>query len=84
MIFVPKYTVSYKGILRATGKPFEIDEKDEEEMSKHGDVVADKAVGEEKSDAIKTEKHKKLGRPKKAETKEVSQNGYTESPEKKN
>lgn len=84
MIIVPKYTVSYKGILRATGKPFEIDEKDEAEMSKHGSVVADNAVGEEKPDAIKTEKHKKPGRPKKAETKEVSQNGYTESPEKQN
>lgn len=38
MLFTPNYTVSYKGVYHRAGKPFEIDPKDREEMSKHGVV----------------------------------------------
>lgn len=36
MKFTPNYTVSYKGQFYPAGKPFEIDEKDADEMRRHG------------------------------------------------
>lgn len=40
MLFTPKYTVSYHGVFRRAGTPFEIEPGDAEEMSKHGTVEA--------------------------------------------
>lgn len=36
---IPKYTVSYRGIWYDAGRAFDIDEKDAEEMKKHGEVT---------------------------------------------
>lgn len=41
MKFTPAYNVSYKGAFHPAGKPFEIDEKDAEEMRQHGNVERD-------------------------------------------
>lgn len=84
MIFIPKYTVSYKGILRASGKPFEIDDVDTEEMSRHGCIVATEKGQENELKKEQSEKQRKPGRPKKTETKEVSFNECVGSPKKKN
>lgn len=38
---IPKYTVSYRCIWYDAGRAFDIDEKDAEEMKKHGEVVGE-------------------------------------------
>lgn len=82
MLFIPKYTVSYKGIFRAAGKPFEIDPKDENELSEHGRVVKDNKKSKENSETVIAEKTvKKAGRPKKTNPKEVTGNGHSEAAE---
>lgn len=39
MKFIPKYTVSYKGMFHVSGIAFEIDDADRTEMEKHGRVI---------------------------------------------
>lgn len=39
MKFIPNYNVMYKGVFRESDEMFEIDEKDVEEMSAHGEIV---------------------------------------------
>lgn len=38
---IPKYTVSYHGRWYDAGRAFDIDEKDAEEMKKHGEVTGE-------------------------------------------
>lgn len=38
MLFVPNYTVSYRGTFHPAGKAFEIDPIDSEEMKVHGTI----------------------------------------------
>ena len=44
MIFVPAYTVSYKGRFYFAGQPVRIDAKDKEEMSRHGRIEAESTL----------------------------------------
>lgn len=66
MKFTPKYAVSYHGVIRKAGIPFEIAEKDAEAMSLHGSFEAPVEV-QTKSEAEETTEpeKKKAGRPKK-------------------
>lgn len=43
MKLTPDYNVSYKGVFHPAGKPFEIDEKDADEMRRHGNIQKDAA-----------------------------------------
>lgn len=44
MIFVPAYTVSYKGRFYLAGQPVQIDAKDKEEMSRHGRIETESTL----------------------------------------
>ena len=49
MRFVPYYTVSYHGKFYRAGTEFDIDMKDADFMSKHGDVIGEKPFEEDKT-----------------------------------
>lgn len=40
---IPRYTISYRGRWHDAGRAFDIDEKDADEMKKHGEVVGEPA-----------------------------------------
>jgi len=68
MRFVSNYTVSYRGQFYSAGQPFEIDERDAEEMKEHGTVEIVEKISE--AEAIQEEgqeeqPQRRPGRPRK-------------------
>lgn len=58
---IPRYTVSYRGRWHDAGRAFDIDEKDAEEMKKHGEVIGEpvqKTVQESKPATSRSKKTK--------------------------
>lgn len=49
MKFTPSITVSYHGVFRDAGVPFDIDEKDADAMSRYGVVERDTDDGEKQT-----------------------------------
>lgn len=47
MEFTPDYTVSYRGVFHRAGTPFDIDEEDYAEMSRHGRVAPPKEAADQ-------------------------------------
>lgn len=73
MTFIPKYAVSYRGVIHKAGVPFEIDADDAADMTAHGEIVSGKAApesekepDESKDDEIVEQPVRKAGRPKKS------------------
>lgn len=67
MRIIPKYRVSYKGVFYEAGEEFQIENKDAEEMKRHGAVLGDPTPP--------TVEAKKPGRPRRVEH---GQSGETE------
>lgn len=44
MKFIPKYTVSYKGVWFCPGEVIKISPEDAEELKQHGEIIEDEPV----------------------------------------
>lgn len=60
MKFIPKYTVSYKGVWFYPGEIIKISPEDAEELKQHGEIIEDEpAKTEEKKSSSKATQQKK-------------------------
>lgn len=60
MKFIPKYTVSYKGVWFCPGEVIKISPEDAEELKQHGEIIEDEpAKTEEKKSSSKATQQKK-------------------------
>ncbi|MGM9684503.1 MAG: hypothetical protein ACI4EU_08385 [Butyrivibrio sp.] len=60
MKFIPKYTVSYKGIWHNAGEKFDISPEDAEELRQHGEIIKDEpSKPEEKKAAARANTQQK-------------------------
>lgn len=66
MRFIPNYCVSYHGEFHSAGRPFEIDQSDAQEMSKHGSIIQEEITTDQQIEPDMDEQPRR-GRPKKTE-----------------
>lgn len=84
MRFIPDYRVCYKGRFYECDEEFDIDEKDAEEMSKHGEIVEDPtppapADNLEIKEPEKPEEEKpRRGRPRRADNDESGEDAASD------
>lgn len=68
MKFIPSYNVIYKGVFHESDEMFEIDAKDAEEMSAHGEIVEESTPPVLAVESERTAEEKpRRGRPSKKE-----------------